>query len=799
MELAPRWRKVVRDLMVNKTRTLLVVMAIAVGVFAIGVVSGTQVMLGHDLNTRYAQTNPASAIIFTAEPFDDALVQTISKVEGVQAVVGRRSVMGRIQVGADEWRDLRLDAYGDFQDIPLNKIMPEAGAATPPHETMLMERASLPLANAAIGDEVQIEMENGKTRTMVISGTTHDMNKMPAAFVGMTYGYITFDTLEWLGYPRDYNELQLLVDSADPAVIGAVVAAAEAKVEKSGRTVVWTWEPEPGKHPADDIVQPMLTVLVVLGTLSLALSAFLVVNTISAMLGQQVRQVGVMKTIGAETKQITALYLVTVLIFCLLALGVAVPLGAVAAYAFTQFLADIINFDLVGFRIPPSTLALEIGAGLIVPLVAAVYPIVSSTRITVREAISSYGAGSDGFGDDWIDRMVERVRGLSRPLLLSLRNTFRRKARLALTLFTLTLAGAIFIAVFNVRASLLVTLDEFAGFWNYDVLVTFNRLYRVEQVTQVAQGVAEVTGAESWGNAAAVRVRPDGKEGPNFDILAPPPDSDMIRPLLSEGRWFTAEDGNALVVDSDILENEPDLRVGDSVTLKLNGRESEWRIVGIAKPTISGNVLRFGTAYMPFEANRQVVRHPAQVNNVRVTLQDNSPVAQLRMAATLERAFTAAGVEVLSTRTTQSVRDAIEYQFNILVVFLSMMAAMLAVVGALGLAGIMSMNVIERAREIGVMRAIGASDSAVLQIFMVEGTLIGLISYPLSLLLAVPISYGLSQVLGVQFIGSPLVYQFSTEGAVGWMVGAVGLAAFASYLPARNAARMTVREVLAYE
>jgi putative ABC transport system permease protein len=797
--LPPRWRKVFRDLMVNKTRTLLVVMAIAVGVFAIGVVSGTQVMLGRDLNTRYAETNPASAIIFTVEPFGDDLVQTVARMDGVEAVAGRRSVPGRIEVAPNEWRDLRIDAYDDFEDIPLNKITPENGAWPPPPETMLMERASLPLTNAQVGDIVTIEMANGKTREMVISGETHDMNKMPAAFVGMTYGYVTYDTLEWLGYPRTYNELQLLVDSQNPDEISAIVTAVEAKVEKSGRTLLWTWQPTPGKHPADDIVQPMLTVLVVLGALSLALSAFLVVNTITAMLGQQVRQVGVMKTIGAQTGQITTLYVATVAIFCLLALGVAVPLGAVAAYAFTGFLANIINFDLVGFRIPPATLALEIGAGLVVPLAAAFYPILSSTRITVREAISSYGVGKVSFGDGWVDRMVERVKGLSRPLLLSLRNTFRRKARLALTLFTLTLAGAIFIAVFSVRASLLVTLDEFAGFWAYDLMVTFNRSHRVEQIEQIAATIPEVTGAESWGSGSAVRVRPDGTEGANFDVLAPPPNSTMIRPLLAEGRWFTAEDGNALVIDSDILENEPDLTVGDRVTLKMAGRESEWQIVGIAKPTISGSVLRFGTAYMPYAANAQTLRNVDQTNTIRVTLANDSPADQLRMAAELERIYTASGVDVLSTRTTQSVRDAIEYQFDILVVFLSVMATMLAVVGALGLAGTMSMNVIERAREIGVMRAIGAADSAVLQIFMVEGLLIGAISWPLSLLLAIPISYGLSWVLGIQFIGSPLVYQFSTSGALAWLGGALVLSALASFFPAQNAARLTVREVLAYE
>src|SRR3712207_5086748 len=114
-----------------------------------------------------------------------------------------------------------------------------------------------------------------------------------------------------------------------------------------------------------------------------------------------------------------------------------------SAYGITRYLASLINFNLVGFRIPLQVLALEIAVGLLVPLVAALYPIASSVRITVREALNSYGIGDSQFGHNLVDRMLKHVRGLSRPLLLSLRNTFRRKARLVLTLATLTLGGAI--------------------------------------------------------------------------------------------------------------------------------------------------------------------------------------------------------------------------------------------------------------------------------------------------------------------------------------------------------------------
>jgi putative ABC transport system permease protein len=127
------------------------------------------------------------------------------------------------------------------------------------------------------------------------------------------------------------------------------------------------------------------------------------------------------------------------------------------------------------------------------------------------------------------------------------------------------------------------------------------------------------------------------------------------------------------------------------------------------------------------------------------------------------------------------------------------MAVLLAVVGGLGLAGTMSINVLERTREIGVMRAVGASDRAVIKIVLTEGVLIGVISWALAAVLAVPLSLGLSHATGMAFLRTPLQYTFSFGGVLIWLGLVIALATAASVLPAWNASRLTVRDVLAYE
>jgi len=119
------------------------------------------------------------------------------------------------------------------------------------------------------------------------------------------------------------------------------------------------------------------------------------------------------------------------------------------------------------------------------------------------------------------------------------------------------------------------------------------------------------------------------------------------------------------------------------------------------------------------------------------------------------------------------------------------MALLLAVVGGLGLMGTMSINVLERTREIGVLRAIGAPNQGVAQVFMREGIGIGVMSWMFSLLFAFPLSKLLSDAVGIPLMGAPLIYTFSPTGVWLWLILVVLLSAIASFIPARNASRLT--------
>ncbi|MEM7125436.1 MAG: ABC transporter permease [Chloroflexota bacterium] len=810
ISISPRWRKVLRDLWHNKTRTFLVILSIAIGVMSVGMISGSQIILQRDMRASYLDTNPRHAVLYTSL-FDDKVSRVIEKMPEVAEAEGRREFNVRVQgqqstdlndqtdpnAASDaEWFNLELHVIDDFHQIQINTFRHLSGPVEPPKRTLLMERESLNYMGLSIGDEVRIQLDEGLERWLTISGIVHDVNQVSPSFSSEMVGYISPSTLASLGLPWGYDELNLTVTehTDDREHILSVAESVKEKLEQGGITVYREFVPDPGKHWAHDDVESMLYLLGVLGFLSLLLSGFLVINTISALLTHHTPQIGIMKTVGARTPQLTGIYTTTVIIYGLLSLIVAVPLGALGAYGLTRYITSLLNFDILSFEVAPQTLALEVGVGLITPLCAALVPIWRGVRITVREAISSYGLGRGQFGQSVIDRWTQAIRGIPRPIMLSFRNTIRRKARLVIVLSTLTLASAIFISVLSVQASLMLTLNDTFRYWNYDFDIDFDRTYRVEALEQGALSVPGVEQAEAWGFQGVFRKRSENELSDRLLMIAPTPGTSFIDPIVMEGRWLLPEDRYKVVINSELLQDEPDLQVGDMLTLEIDGKESKWEIVGLVKQPLSGRFL-----YVNYTIFGQAVGTVGRVGNVRVSAPLPEGTSPQGFIQDLEEDLKKQGFQVSDITSMAREREGSRNQLNIIVIFLLIMAILLAVVGGLGLMGTMFINVMERTREVGVMRALGASNQSVMGVVVVEGIVIGLISWCIGVVISMPLSKVMSDQVGNLFLGAPATFTFSGQGAILWLGIIAIIATLASLLPAWNASKITVREALAYQ
>jgi putative ABC transport system permease protein len=230
------------------------------------------------------------------------------------------------------------------------------------------------------------------------------------------------------------------------------------------------------------------------------------------------------------------------------------------------------------------------------------------------------------------------------------------------------------------------------------------------------------------------------------------------------------------------------------MVLKIDGKERSFQIVGTYIGTSFAAMI-----FTPYDYMAKVTNRVGETDALMVSAEDHDADSVEALSNALERHLDSMGVKIGTVSSMQTEMTDAEAIFDAMVALLLVMAILLALVGGLGLMGTMSINVLERTREIGVLRAIGAPSRGVAQVFIREGIAIGLLSWMMGAVLAIPMSHALNETAGNAMMGMPLSYSYSMPGLWIWLVTVVLLSALASYIPARNATRLTVREVLAYE
>jgi len=792
-----RWIKVFRDLWNNRARTSLVILSIAVGVFAIGMIAAAHESLTRSLNVQYAALRPADAILLTEPLLDRDFIEGIRSIRGVEAAEGRRALALRISLDGqgETWRDLTLYALPDYDDQRLFLVRKQDGIWPPQKGQVLLERASLDYLGLEPGDRILVKAPNGRQLHLTVTGRAHDLYRIPPVIEGWIYGYVSLDTIRWMGEAEGSNEVYL--KASDPAHIRAVADRAAGRIEGQGLPVYQKTLPRPGEHPLNFIIDTMLILLGLLAALSMFLSALLVINVISALIAQQEKQIGIMKAIGARSWQVVCLYFGMVLILGLLACLPAIPLSVVGARALTAFVAGLINFDPPQVEFTLEALILQLGVGLLVPLLAAAPAILTGTRVSPARVLSEYGISQVWVGAGLLDSLLRRFPRLTRDILLALRNPFRKRGRLLLSLVTLTFAGAVFMAIVNLQASLNGALNQMLGFWRYDAWLIVDDYAPAGRLVNEAMSVPGVRHAEAWGFTIGRAIRPDGSESDNLYLLAPPAGTPLLDPPIIAGRGLQPGDSDAILVTPGLLANEPTLRLGGPITVKIEGREQTYTIVGVMN--MMGNSTIGYFTVMDYAAYARHVREPNRANAIILTLDPGSLEQQRAIASAVETRYDRANLRVISNFLIAEERQEIDGAFGIIVALLMVMTLVLAAVGGLGLMGTMSLNVIERTREIGVMRAYGASSTAVFRIVILEGLLIGMLSWILAIGLSLPLSVFLAHNIGVAFLDYPMPASISPDGVLTWAGLVLVISVLASLFPALNAVRLTVTEVLAYE
>jgi putative ABC transport system permease protein len=510
-------------------------------------------------------------------------------------------------------------------------------------------------------------------------------------------------------------------------------------------------------------------------------------------MAQQVRQIGVMKAIGARTGQVADMYLALALLLGALAAALGIPIAKMAARGYAAFAAQMLNFEIIDASMPWGIYLILVVVGLATPVISALWPVWRGSGITVRESITDYGIRAKANSRRLLDRLIELVPALPRPLLLSLANTFRRRGRIVLTMTTLTLGGAMFITALNIGASITKTIGVFQNAMQYDLRVTFTKPIANDRLSAVSKSIPGITRVEPWGQSKASLVLDDGLDGNEFTVMAPPAGTDLLKPRVIEGRMTTAKDEKALIVNHIFMNEHPHLKVGDEVLLRMGNQKTKWRILGVIRQ------IGPPTAFTTYDYLSTLMGQQGLATTMAVVTDQRSVQAHQTAANRMEQAYRDAGIEIVDTVSIYTIQRILEDHFRILTLLLLFMAGLIVLVGGLALMTTMSIQVLERTREIGVMRAIGASNHELMRIIGTEGLVIGLASWVLALFLSVPLSKYIGDVFGLIFLRTTLDFALSPYAFMLWLGVVVIFSLAASFFPAKKATGLTVRETLAYE
>ena len=302
------WRKLMRDFWIARGRMLMMIVAIAVGMFGITTILSAYTILSREVSRNYLGTNPASAQL-EMDKVDDSLIDMVRQRPGIADAQASSAIVARIEKKPGEWMPLLLFVIKDFNLMRINTFKPESGAWPPPEGTILLEKEALPLVSAKVGDAHRVQTPNGSTHNAVISGLIHDPGLAPAWQEQTVYGYITPSTLEGFGESSNLHILKIIIKDHPMNIASVEKTAGELAVwlKQQGYSVDNIRIPPPGMHPHQNQMNSILMMLLIFSFLALILGAILTATLIGGLLAQQVEETFEQMSADRNTRKLTVL------------------------------------------------------------------------------------------------------------------------------------------------------------------------------------------------------------------------------------------------------------------------------------------------------------------------------------------------------------------------------------------------------------------------------------------------------------------------------------------------------------
>ena len=584
----------------------------------------------------------------------------------------------------------------------------------------------------------------------------------------------------------------------------------------------------------------------IMGILTLFMGAFLIFNTFRTLAVERRHDIGMLRAVGATRSMVTRMILLEAALQGLVGTAIGLVLGYLLGMALFGALQNQLQhfarIRLGNLVVPWQAVALSVVLGVGMTLLAGLLPAISAGRVPVLVAlrgepmqaerrrvgvgsiigvaVAAVGvvllfvgsAGLSALGGVLIltgmvmlaplllhpiARVLEPVTRwlFAREGLIAEGNLERNPGRASITMSALMIAVAVIVALYSTFSSIhgtytrnlqktlgadILILPPSLGLWNGVVGVTD----QFEQQLAGIPGIENVTGLSympAQVNGVSVQLM-------GLDPITYPKVSGMLF-LDGDDRVYAQLAQGRTAIATGLLATSLGIKVGDSVPVRTTSGVHSYRIVAIGTDFTGMKVAGLYISKQNMAAD--FGRHEDVM--VMANLARNASAAEVR--ANVQKLLQ--GYPQFTLYWGADYRAQTAQQLDQLFTAFYVLLIALMIPSALGLINTLTINVLERTREIGVLRAIGATQGQIRRVVVAESLLLALAGTALGLLAGLALGYALVALIGAAVY--PTVYDFPAGGVLAAIAAAIIIALLASLLPARQAARVRIVQALRYE
>jgi putative ABC transport system permease protein len=783
-------RKSWTDLSRRPVRAVMTILTLALAVASFGILALPSLM-----NRAMAAEVQRARLYDVFVPIDDAFLSksqlaALARLPNVSALSARsvfttRALVGTKRVSTEIW------GVPNFAYQPVDQVITTSRPAT--GSILVDDRDSMSgITNAGAGDRLEVQGADGAYRSLPVSGSAMAMAFNQDTLNGDLVLYADQATVQSLGGFSGYNLLELRLTDTSTAAAQKTVTAVRAFLAEQPTPIAFSNLPtirSPGDWPLKGVFNSRAKILDILIVLAVISAALLLANTIRTLVAEQSREIGVMRSIGASGRDVRNCYLRTAALLGVLGAIAGSALGIGLAFLLLKVFARTVFGISPGFSVDWAVVAVGAVAGVAGTMLTAWPTLRRVLHTPVHDALASEGLVSR-FGASRLDRAVLRSGALPSPVRIGVRNIARQKERSATTVAQIALAVATLLGLLSLALAVSQTTDQSWNVLDYDISLSAQQggnWFGPAVVSQIrAQGgVAGVEPAD-WS-----QLTYQGQTLYGLGVHA----RTFVREPLTAGRWMNARDeasgANVAVVGS-AAARRWDLHPGSRVTLKGASGPFTVTVIGVGGSQADNGY----NLYTTLMALQRATGHPGTANSLLVRTTDKRHASIDSLAARLENVLARSGHPSRS-QVMYAGRATDKATASSMLVIVEGIGLLIVAISMLGLVNALTMSIIERTREIGVLRCVGARARDLRRIFRTETVSLAVIGF----IVAIPLGWLVAKALQwlvLHVVGAQIPAPYTLRDLIVAFVGTVVLAVLVVIAPLRRATHLRPGDAIRY-